>query len=359
MKILVPIVACVLISLARGQEATSGFDLRTTISASSFYSHELSESPRDGSPLSGGVRAMLYPTWKLNSHWTISGAVQVHSRPYFGEEFTTQGYGVKGDLLQLNLSYSRFWGNRSLVVRVGQLSTAFGAFLQRYDAADNPLIAMPVTYGYYYKPVTSLGLAGAQVDATVGKVDLRGQFVNSSPANRRSILDGDQYGNWAGGGGYTIRQGFRIGTSAYRGPYLHRHYPYFFPGEANPRDLPATGIGLDVQWGHGPWNAWGELQHFQMDYRLIPTFNEHTGYAELRRVLNPRWYAATRITYVRASAFAGYETYEMAAGFRPNTHQLVKAGYTIMQGPAYRGTLGNTAAIEVVTSFTAITLARD
>jgi len=147
MKILVPIVACVLISLARGQEATSGFDLRTTISASSFYSHELSEDPRDGLPLSGGVRAMLYPTWKLNSHWTISGAVQVHSRPYFGEEFTTQGYGVKSDLLQLNLSYSRFWSNRSLVVRVGQLSTAFGAFLQRYDAADNPLIAMPVTYG--------------------------------------------------------------------------------------------------------------------------------------------------------------------------------------------------------------------
>jgi hypothetical protein len=40
-------------------------------------------------------RAMLYPTWKLNSHWTISGAVQVHSRPYFEEEFGTQGYGVK------------------------------------------------------------------------------------------------------------------------------------------------------------------------------------------------------------------------------------------------------------------------
>jgi len=86
---------------------------------------------------------MLYPTWKLNSHWTISGAVQVHSRPLFAEEFETQGYGVKGDLLQLNLSYARFWSrNRSMVVARGQLSSAFGAFLQRYDAADNPLIGV-------------------------------------------------------------------------------------------------------------------------------------------------------------------------------------------------------------------------
>jgi hypothetical protein len=345
--------------VALGQEATSGFDLRTTISASSFYSQELTKQPRDGSALSGGVRAMLYPTWKLSPHWTISSAVQVHSRPYFNEEFTTQGYGVRGDVLQLNLSYSRFWGTRSVVVRVGQLSSAFGAFLQRYDAADNPLIAMPVTYGYYYKPVTFLGLAGAQVDATLGKADFRAQFVNSSPANRRSLWDRDQYGNWAGGGGYTIRQGFRIGASAYRGPYLHRQYAYFFRGEANPRDLAATGVGLDVQWGRGPWNAWGELQRFQMDYRLIPTFTEHAGYAELRRVLNPRWYAATRIGYVRASAYPGYETYELAAGFRPNTHQLVKFGYTVMQGPRYSGTQGNTAAVELVTSFRAISLSRD
>ena len=106
---------------ACAQEASSGFELRTTLSAESFYSQELSGPPRDGAEVTGGFRALLYPTWKLNSHWTISGAVQVRSRPYFAEEFETQGYGVKGDLLQLNLSYARFWSrNRSLVARVGQ-----------------------------------------------------------------------------------------------------------------------------------------------------------------------------------------------------------------------------------------------
>jgi len=347
-------------AVACAQEADSGFELRTTLSAVSSYSQELSEPPRDGSPISGGFRAIFYPTWKLNSHWTVSGAVQVHSRPYFEEEFATQGYGAKGDLLQLNASYSRFWKhNRSLVVRVGQLSSAFGAFLQRYDAAENPLIGVPAAYGYYYKPVTFQGLAGAQVDASVGKLDVRGQFVNSSPANRRTVFDGDQYGNWAGGLGYTMRQGFRVGSSVYYGPYLDRQYPYFFPGEANPKDLPARGYGLDVEWGWGHWNAWGEVQHFQMDYHAIPNFTQNIGYAEVRRILNARLYAAGRAGYVRASAFPGSQSYEFAAGFRPNAHQLIKLAYTFQQGALYPGALGNTAAIEFVTSFRAISLAKD
>ena len=349
-----------LAATACAQEADSGFELRTTLSAVSSYSRELSEPPRDGSEETGGFRAILYPTWKLNSHWTISGAVQVRSRPYFQEDFETQGYGVRGDLLQLNLGYGRFWEhNRSVVVRVGQLSSAFGAFLQRYDSADNPLIGVPSAYGYYYKPVTFLGLVGAQVDATVGKLDARAQFVNSSPANRRNIFEGDQYGNWAGGLGYTIRQGLRVGGSAYYGAYLDRQYPYFFPGEAKPRDLPATGYGLDVEWGSGHWNAWGELQHFQMDYRVIPNFTQKMGYVEVRRTVGPRWYGAVRVGYQRFSAIPGSQTYEFAAGFRPNAHQLVKFGYTIQQGPEYPGTWGNVAAIEYVTSFRALSLARN
>lgn len=345
---------------ACAQEASSGFELRTTLSTVSSYSQELSDAPRDGSPVTGGFRAILYPTWKLNSHWTISGAYQAISRPYFAEDFETQGYGVKGDLLQLNLSYARFWShNRSLVVRVGQLSSVFGSFLQRYDSAENPLIGIPSAYGYYYNPVTFRGLAGAQVDATAGKLDVRAQFVNSSPANRRSVFDHDQYGNWAGGLGYTIRQGLRVGGSAYYGPYLDRQYPFFFPGEANPKDLPARAIGLDVEWGWGHWNAWGELQRFRMDYRAIPTFTQHMGYAEVRRILNPRWYAAARIGYQRFSAIPGSQSYEFAAGFRPNRYQLIKFGYTIQQGDEYTGTQGNIAALEFVTSFRAISLAKD
>ena len=238
-------------------------------------------------------------------------------------------------------------------MRAGQLTSAFGSFLLRYDPAVNPLTGVPPGYGYYGGGVAVEGLAGAQVDSTIGNFDMRAQFTNSSPANPRSIFDRDQYANWAGGAGYTIRQGFRVGVSAYRGPYLDRHYQYYFPGEARPRDLPATAYGLDVQWGRGPWNVYGELQHFQMTYKAIPTYNVHTGYAEVRRVLHPRWYAATRTGYSRPLGYAGSESYEFAAGFRPNTHQILKFGYTLEHVSGASGTMYGTTMIQFVTSFRA------
>jgi hypothetical protein len=344
-----------LAAILLGQEAESGFELRSTVSLQSMYSRALTDSPRGGAPITGGFQALLYPTWKLDSHWAISGAIEVHSRPYFPEEFTTQGYGVKTEILNANISYSRFWGRGSVVLRAGQLTSAFGSYLLRYDPATNPLTGVPAGYGYYTGGVAIGGLPGAQVDATVGPVDLRAQFSNSSPANPRSVFDKDQYANWAGGLGYTIRQGFRVGVSAYRGPYLDRQFQYYFPGEAPPRELPATGYGLDVQWGRGPWNVYGELAHFQMTYKLIPTYNLQTGYAEVRRVLNPRWYAAARAGYSHPLRFPNSESYEMAVGFRPAPNQLLKFGYTLE--PNSGAVTERRAVIQFVTNFRAFAFA--
>ena len=200
------------------------------------------------------------------------------------------------------------------------------------------------------------GLAGAQVDATLGKLDLRGAICPTRlPSIRRSVFATDQYGNWAGGAGYTIKQGFRgVGVSAFNGPYLSRNYPFFFPGEAPPIDLPGSAYGVDVKWGRGPWNVYGEWQRFQMDYRVIPTYRERTGYGEVRRTLSPRWYLATRISYLRSS-FPGYQAYEFVAGFRPDRYQLIKAGYETRRGPG-EGTPYNVFTVQLVTAFTPISL---
>ena len=184
------------------------------------------------------MRATLYPSWKWNDHRSVSGAVQIHSRPYFQEEMRTQGYGVKTDTLQATLNFTRFWRDGSMVWRAGVLSSAFGSFLLRYDDASSPLINSRKTYGYYYEPVGTLGLTGVQADATYKKLDERVQFVNSSPANRRSIFDHDQYGSWAAGAGYTIRQGFRMGASLYTGPYLARTIPTISPAKRRPTSCP-------------------------------------------------------------------------------------------------------------------------
>lgn len=336
---------------AFAQEAASGVELSGTISVEAVDSHQLSEAPRDGSDVAGGFRAVLYPVWKISDHWSVSGAVQLYSRPYFYDQFSTQGYGLNANVLEAALSYSQFFTGGSVVIRAGELSSAFGSFLLRYDDAVNPLIDVPLTYGYYYEGVSTLSLAGAEADVTLGKLDARAQFTTSSPVNPRSIFDRDQYGNWAGGAGYTIKQGFRVGASMYRGPYLDRQFPYYFPGELPPNQLPATAVGVDASFGQGPWNLYGEWQRFQMDYHVIPTFIQQAGYVEARRTLRPRWYLAARAGYLRPSEGAPHQVYEIAAGYRPSRFELVKAGYQIEQGPAIRGTLANTLAVQFVTTF--------
>jgi len=333
--------------MLRAQEAPSGFELATTLTGAGHYSRDIATGPA-----TAAFRAMLYPTYKINERWSASAAIQFHSTPFFREQFANPAHQVQTNVLQAQLTYARYGRKSSLVWRTGQLSSAFGAFLLRYDDAANPLPDMPLAYGYYYKSVTSLGLPGTQVDVTAGNFDARAQFANSSPSNRRTLAQSDQYGSYTAGGGYTIVQGFRVGASFHRGAYLHREHRFYFPGEARPRDLPATGIGLDAQLGRGPWNFYGEWQYHHRAYRAIPTFTQKTGYAELRRVLNARWYAAFRMDYERASAYPGREVFDAGIGFRPNRHQLVKVAYAF--GPAS----GNTLSLQLVTSLRPISVAR-
>lgn len=309
------------------QEASSGINLRATETAQLAASTELTRSPRSGSPVIAGSRSILYPTVKFSDHWFAAGALQLATRPYFYEDFSGTGYGAKGSVLQASLNYARVSDRRALLVRAGQMPSAFGSFLLRYDDADNPLVDVPVAYGYYYAPVSFLGVFGAEVDASRGKLDGRVQFANSSPANPRSIFAHDQYGNWAGGAGYTVRQGMRLGVSGYRGPYLDRRYAWYFPGEANPNTLPAHGLGIDGNWAHGHTTVNVELQKFVMPYTRIPTFRESASYGEFRQVLSPRWFLAARYGYSSSNATGKLHSMEAGAAFRPNRYQLIKIAY--------------------------------
>lgn len=331
------------------QEALSGFDLRGTVSAELAYSHELSEGPRAGAPVTPGFRAVFYPTWKIGKHWNVSGAVEVISRPYFQEDFHIPGRAVEAYVLQAAVGYSQVWRNASVRMRAGQLSSSFGAFLLRYDDADNALVGNPLNYGYYGAGVNTLGLMGVQLDATAGKWDARVQLTNSSPANPRGIFDKDQYANWASGVGYTVVQGLRLGVSEYRGPYLDRQSPYFFPGESKPRDLPATALGADAEWARGHWNVYGEWQHMKMTYHAIPDFRQVSAYVEVRRVLHPRWYIAARAGGLTNSVHAGKTALESAIGFRPSAHELIKFGY-ILTRDGRSGQLSPTIIVQAVTS---------
>lgn len=334
----------------QAQEASAGVDLRATITGQTVASNELTSAPRSGAPMIAGFHGVLYPIWKIDQNWFVTGAVQLTTRPFYYEDLATTGYGAKGNILHATLNYSRVSNQGSLLVRAGELSTAFGAFVLRYDDADNALVDLPSGYGYYYSPESILPVAGAQLDVTRHRWDARVQFANSSPANPRSPFAGDQYGNWAGGAGFTIRQGFRVGVSGYRGPYLSRQYKYFFPGEANPSKLPAHALGLDANWARRHTSVQLELQKFVMPYTVIPNFRESAGYVEAKQVLTPRWFAAARYGFVTTSATSRTQTIETAAGFRPDRFQIIKVGYELEHYSSSTQAGDKTFAIQIVTS---------
>lgn len=338
-------------SVGFAQEANSGVDLRATLTAQAVSSSELTEAPRSGSPMIAGSRSVVYPTIKFSEHWFLTGALQLITRPYYYEDLSSTGYGAKGSVLQATLNYSRVSQKGSILLRAGQMPTAFGSFLLRYDDNDNALVDHPVEYGYYYSPVSILGVAGAQIDATRGRFDGRIQFANSSPANPRSIFATDQYGNWAGGGGYTVRQGLRVGVSGYRGPYLDRKYAYYFPGEVNPSKLTAHAIGVDGNWAHGHTTAFVEVQRFVMPYTLIPDFRESAGYAEVKQVLAPRWFVAGRYSLASTNATGRTNSFEAAAGYRPDRFQLLKAGYEFKHYSANSEHDEHVLGIQLITTF--------
>ena len=350
--------ALVLMPVARlaGQEAQSGLDVHATVSGEGIYAPELTESPRDGTPLDGAFRAVVYPTVKLSEHWTVASAVQFSSVPYFTEDFTTPGHAVTTKVLQANLGYSRFWKSGSLNVRAGQLSSAVGAFNLRYDDAVNPLIDIPVLYGYYGMIATA-GLAGVQTDVTLGKWDARAQFVNSSLMNPRSIRPGP------------IRQ---LGGRC----WVHRSAgiaPRYF---RRTRSIPGQEMALLFPWGGEPKPPAEQQPRYgrtvrswslecgggvELDAHALPrdtVYPPGGGLCQAKRVLSPRWFLAVRDGYLFTSGIRSdhEEVYEIATGYRASTYELVKLEYEI-QNNSRPGQINGFLMVQLVTTVHPMSLA--
>lgn len=314
--------------LLAAQEANFGFEVPVT---ASFFT---AQTRRPGSNLSPAFRGVITPSVKLGRHWFGYAALQVHSSPYFYEQLQAGNSTLHFNVLQAYIGYTRASGNKSLVLKAGQLTSAFGSFPLRYDDARNWLIDLPQSYGYYYFPVSVYGLPGVEADLAWGNADFRVQLTNSSPSNPRRLWQDGQYGTFTAGGGYRFGAGLRVGVSAMRGPYLHRQHRFFFPGEADPKKLPATGYGVDLQWGKGRWTVNGEAQRFQYPYRAIPYYFTSLAYGEVKFTINPRWYVASRVgTRWRTAGMGRDQAYEMVVAYRPAKGHLLKAGYLDVLGP--------------------------
>jgi hypothetical protein len=116
-------------------------------------------------------------------------------------------------------------------------------------------------------------------------------------------------------------------------------------------------VGVDVEWARGHWNVSGELQKFLLPYKAIPSLREQAGYVEVKRVLDPRWYVAARGGYTSSNLGGNVQSLEVAAGFRPDSFQIVKIGYELEHSSWGEYSFGKTLAVQIVTSVHPLALA--
>jgi len=403
-KVFGGILAVSLLAIAvRAQDGNLGISVPVTISGGAMYTERPQLEEPDASRITGGFRAMLYPTLQLGSHWFAYAAIQARFTPYFYYDAYDSEHEWYLEAIQAFVGYAIRSEKSSVVIKAGRLSSAFGSFPLHYDDADNPLLDQPLSYiqtltlrhdqlpcgvpdllWQYYgsvgfscggvpgsdnglTPVTLYGLPGIQAEFSGHRVDARVQITSGSPANPLSLSHAPDYVQWTAGGGYTIRQGFRVGVSGFRGPYLDPSVASLLPTGTSVRDFPASGIGADVQWARGRWSATGEWQRFQFNYPNFAVSPSVTStYAEVKRILTPRFYIAGRAGWLRPGSAAdttgvttdqfaaSMASYELGAGCWLNRHQLLKTSYEWMRIENLPGTHANVVGLQLVTTFHAL-----
>jgi hypothetical protein len=362
------------------QEAQAGIAMPLEITVGALDTGRAQAYAPSAAPFTAGFHLLAEPELKLGSHWYVYSAVQVRSTPFFYQDAFSPDRQIKTDLLQGFVGYTRSWNKTTLSFKAGKLASAFGSFPLQYSDAANALLDQPLPYNYLVPaghaesyglmPVTLYGLPGAEIDLSWRRVDARFQLTNSSPYNPLSLWASGQHPQWTAGGGYTIVQGFRVGMSAYRGPWLNDALDDSYPQGYSATDFPATALGADVQWARGYWSASGEWDRFVFDYpnfTVAPTLS--FGYVEMKRIISPRWYAALRTGYqlnnypvywsVRsASTFLpNRQAYEVAFGYRPNRLMLLKAGYEVMNVHGVPPGQDNVFGVQFITSINSLSKA--
>lgn len=401
---LVPIAITALLALPLvAQETSAGISIPVTMSAGAMYTERLQLAHPTATPSTAGLQLMLYPTIQLDSHWFAYAAIDARLAPYLYYDAYNPEHDLYANVIQAYVGYTIRTPKSTLVFKAGQLASAFGAFPLRYDDAQNALLDQPLSYiqtltlrdaqlpcgvkdllaqpygsvsnfcggaagrARGLTPVTLYGVRGVEADFSGHRFDGRLQFTNSSPSHPLSLTDSGQFLQWTAGAGYTIHQGFRVGVSGFRGPYLNAALSSLLPAGTTLRDFPANAFGIDAQWARGRWSLSGEWQRFQYDspnFRVSPSVISI--YGEAKAIITPRLFLAARAGWLqpgRAVDKTGASTdqfapsmasYEFAAGSWINRYQLLKGSYEWLNIGNRPGTRFNVLGVQLVTTFHAL-----
>ena len=140
------VVFVALAALAMGQSSDSGISFRGTFSGSVAATDRLQIQTPDASRITAGYRALLNPSIKLGQHWFGYASVQVLGKPYFFYDTYRSPRAYSTEVLQAFGGYQFRADRATVVIKAGQLTSAFGSFPLHYDDLENPVMSQPLSY---------------------------------------------------------------------------------------------------------------------------------------------------------------------------------------------------------------------
>jgi len=227
------------------------------------------------------------------------------------------GFGLRSTYFNLNplIGIPLVWQYRTNLSNSGTSTVA--SLLARQD---EPGTGSPMLYDscwmIQWEILGEVGAFEYSVALTPGAL--------SNPIRARQV-DGSM---WLARVGHAPLPGLRLGVSAAHGPWLSAPSPSFDQGL----------LGVDAEFGAGPWLFFGELHSFRWESPLIAEdLDAVGGFVEARFDFLPGWYAAGRlgglwfgdvVTNAATGARAPWDQdtarTELALGYRVSRQALLK-----------------------------------
>jgi hypothetical protein len=264
-------------------------------------------------------------------------------------------------------------------LRVGKFATAFGGWVSRHLAWDNPLVTAPALYedmvtvkdaaappdlaefvarrdhpetkSTWVPVVWGPSYAtGASVSGGVGDFDVTVEVKNSALSSRPAVWDRgfDTDPTVTGRVGWHPAPAWTLGVSYSQGPYLRERAEPTLPAGAEVDDFDQTTLGLDLTYERHHLQLWSELARSTFEVPQVGDVKVLGGFVEVRYKPAPRLWIAGRwnqswfddIPTLDTSWDRDLRRADLALGYRHSAHVQAKLEYSVGD-QAGRNTNGN------------------
>ncbi len=229
---------------------------------------------------------------------------------------------------QLYAAYARFQNlsGPKLNLQLGFIPTTIGSFVSRTYSDKNPLIGVPLLYNFHTALSPSLlgsngtltelsaakdarsrsGLpviydacwnSGVEIYGSAGNLDYSLGILSGS-VTKPTVEQSKEIPQFTSHLVYNFGPGFKLGASAYYGPYLYDDI--FGEGDMldnasfKSSDFINSGIGYELYFARRYLEIYSEAFYSTWQYPGLPDLNLISGYFEFKYKFRPRWYIAGR-----------------------------------------------------------------